>query len=268
MRRSHPGVNASFDDPDSFYIDIDSGVLRANIGDIGNYLNAVKAPIKNVTLSGNGGTIQLKGTLHKLISIPIAITGEISATPDNRIRVHVTKINVLKIPFKALLGSFHLTVSDLVGGNIPGLQVSGNDIYLDTQTLLPAPHLRGHLTAVRVVNPDLEEVYGNAQADLTRVEQWRNFLRLEGGVIDFGRLIMDPVDLIMIDISNDAWFDLDLAHYQKQLIYGYTRMTPQAGLQIFMPDLDEIPQNKTTKDVTLEWMKHRNLPPPKDVTKH
>jgi len=77
---------------------------------------------------------------------------------------------------------------------------------------------------------------------------------------------MHHVDLIMIDISNDAWFDLDLVHYQDQLVNGYTRMTPQAGLQIFMPDLDELPQNKGKSNTSVEWLKNRNAPPPADVT--
>ena len=71
----------------------------------------------------------------------------------------------------------------------------------------------------------------------------RNFLRLNDGTIDFGKLTMHHVDLIMVDLSNDAWFDLDLNNYQNQLVNGYTRMTPQAGLQIFMPDLDTLPKN-------------------------
>jgi hypothetical protein len=121
------------------------------------------------------------------------------------------------------------------------------------------------LTGVRIDNPDLEEIYGNAQGDVTRVEQWRNFLRLRDGTIDFGKLTMHHVDLIMIDTSNDAWFDLDLTHYQEQLVYGYTRMTPQAGLQIFMPDLDEIPHKKAGHDVSIEWLKNRNTAPPPDV---
>ena len=62
---------------------------------------------------------------------------------------------------------------------------------------------------------------------------------------------MRHVDLIMVDLSNDAWFDLDLANYQEQLVNGYTRMTPQAGLQIFMPDLDTIPHNNKIK--TSAW---------------
>jgi hypothetical protein len=97
------------------------------------------------------------------------------------------------------------------------------------------------------------------------VEQWRNFLRLRDGTIDFGKLTMHHVDLIMVDISKDAWFDLDLAHYQEQLVNGYTRMTPQAGLQIFMPDLDKIPKNTENQNISIEWLKNRNTPPPPDV---
>jgi hypothetical protein len=78
---------------------------------------------------------------------------------------------------------------------------------------------------------------------------------------------MHDVDLTMIDISNDAWFDLDLSHYQDQLVYGYTHMTPEAGLQIFMPDLDNIPRNANTKKISLEWMKNRYAPVPKSVTR-
>jgi hypothetical protein len=77
---------------------------------------------------------------------------------------------------------------------------------------------------------------------------------------------MRHVDLIMIDLSNDAWFDLDLAHYQEQLVNGYTRMTPQAGLQIFMPDLESLPSRKANQSINLEWLKNRNSAPPADVT--
>lgn len=269
MARTRRDVNPSFDDPDSFVLDIKAGVLRANVGDIANFLNSglEKSPLTNIKLSGDGNQIKLSGTLHKVVPLPIEMAGTIAAIPDNRIQIHVTKLNVLKIPLKAVLGGLHIDVSDLFHPqNMPGVQVSGNDIFFDTQTLLPPPHIRGQLTSVRIVNPDLEEVYGNARNEVTRVEQWRNFLRLRDGTIDFGRLTMHPVDLIMIDLSNDAWFDLDLTHYQEQLVNGYTRMTPQAGLQIFMPDLDQIPHNKANQNIGIQWIKNRNLPPPPEVT--
>ena len=272
MLRTRPNVNPSFDDPESFSLDVKTGVIRANIGDIANFLNAsgiANSPLKNVTLSGDGDQVKLHGTLHKFISLPIELLGTITAVPDNRIQLHVTKLNVLKIPLKGLLGSFHVDISDLFHSEgIPGIEVSGNDIFFDTHRLLPPPHIRGQLTSVRIINPDLEEIYGNAQNAVTKVEQWRNFLQLSGGTIDFGRLTMQPVDLIMIDLSNDAWFDLDLAHYQEQLVNGYTRMTPQAGLQIFMPDLDELrKENKADQNISIEWLKNRNIPPPPDIFK-
>jgi hypothetical protein len=270
MTRSRQNINPSFDDPDSFTLNLDAGVLRANIGDISNYLNdaaGANSPLKHITLSGNGNQIKLTGTLRKIIPLPIELIGTIAALPDSRIQVNVTKINVLKIPFKALLGGIHVSLSDLFHPKaIAGIEVSGNTIFLDPQKLLPPPHIRGQLTAVRVVNPDLEEVYGDARDDLTRVEQWRNFLRLRDGTLDFGKLTMHDVDLIMVDLSDDAWFDLDLAHYQEQIVNGYTRMTPQAGLQIFMPDLDKLPRKKANQSISLQWLKNRNATPPPEVT--
>jgi hypothetical protein len=267
MIRTRRGVDPSFDDPESFVINVETGVLRANIGDINHYLNtAGYSNLKNLTLSGDGNQFRLKGTVHKIVPLPIELTGTITAAPDNRIQMHIAKVSVLSVPLKGVLGRFHVTPSDLFHpGATPGIEIMGDDIFLETQKLLPPPHLRGQLTAVRIVNPDLEETYGNAENAVSQFEQWRNFLQLSGGTIDFGKLTMHHVDLIMIDISNDAWFDLDLAHYQEQIVNGYTRMTPEAGLQIFMPDLDQLPRTGANQNINMEWLKHRNAPPPADI---
>jgi hypothetical protein len=271
MTRTRPHTVPSFDDIGSFFLNVKTGVIRANIGDIGNFLNAgvANSPLKNIKLSAAGDLIKLTGTLRKIVPLPIEMTGTIAAASGNRIHMHVTKLNVLKIPVKGLLGTFRVSISDLFDPRaIAGIQVSGDDIFFDTQVLLPPPHLRGELTKVRIVSPDIEEVYGNAEKDVAHVEQWRNFLRLRDGALDFGKLTMHDVDLIMIDVSSDAWFDLDLAHYQRQLVSGYTRMTPQAGLQIFMPDVDNIPNNKENQSIGIEWLKNRNTPVPPDVAGH
>ncbi len=269
MARSRKNVNPTFDDPDSFSLYIKTGVIRANIGDIANYLNSGAlgdAPIKNIQLSGNGDEVKMRGTVHKVVPLPVELTGTLSIVGENGIQIHVKKVNVLKVPFKGMLNVFHVTLSDLFKvKNVPGLEVTENDIRFDTHTLLPPPHIGGHLTRVRVANPDLEEIYGDAKEDVERTEEWRNFLSLRGGSLDFGKLTMHNVDLIMIDISKDPWFDLDLANYQEQLVNGYTRMTPQAGLQIFMPDLRDIKNPKKSQDVSIEWLKNRNLPPPPEV---
>jgi hypothetical protein len=269
MSRTSHNNNPSFDEPDSFYLDVKTGIIHTNVGDLANFLNEgiTNSPLKNIKLSGDGDQLKLSGTLHKIVPLPVEVLATIGVAPDSRILIHVTKINVLKIPFKKLLGGLNVTVASLFhSGDIPGVEVKDNDIFLDTAKAVPPPHIRGQLSSVRIVNPDFQQIYGNAQQDVTRVAQWRNFLQLQGGTIDFGKLTMRHVDLIMVDLSDNAWFDLDLTNYQDQLVNGYTRMTPDAGLQIFMPSLEQIPAENKNHNISMEWLKHRNMPHPADVT--
>ena len=269
VARTPRSTNPSLDDPESYYIDVKTGLIHTNVGDLANFLNEgiSNSPLKNVKLSGDGDQLKLTGILHKVVPLPIEVISTIGVAPDNRIQIHVTKINLIKIPFKKLLAGFNVTAASLFpSSEIPGIEVKDNDIFLDTGSAAPPPHIRGQLASVRIINPDFQQIYGNAQEDVARVEQWRNFIQLHGGTIDFGKLTMRHVDLMMVDLSQDAWFDLDLTNYQDQLVNGYTRMTPEAGLQIFMPSLEQIPADKKNHKISMEWMKHRNMPPPPDVT--
>lgn len=269
MMRTRRQINPSFDDPDSFVLNIRKGVIRANIGDISNYLNASSppdAPLKNISIEPFGEQIKLHGTVHKIFTIPIELIGTLSPIADGRIRFHMTKLEVVRIPLKGLLRSFHVGLSNLVPAvNIPGVEIVDNDILFDTQMLLPPPHIHGQLTSVRIKIPDIEANYGDAVDDESQLARWHNFLRLSGGTIDFGKITMHHVDITMIDASQDAWFDLDLVNYQAQLVNGYTRMTPQAGLEIFMPDLEQRAPKKASQAITLEWLKDRNRSLPLDV---
>jgi hypothetical protein len=80
-----------------------------------------------------------------------------------------------------------------------------------------------------VDSPDIQAVFGDAVSDVERVELWRNFFRLKGGTLDFGNLTMHPVNIMMIDISSNPWFDLDLVNYREQFAGGYTRITADSG---------------------------------------
>jgi hypothetical protein len=271
MLRTKANVNPSFDDPESFILQIEKGVIHANIGDICKYLNSTAAkdtPLKNIDIQPDGQLIKIHGTVKKVISLPIEIVGSLAATPDGRVRLHVQHISVLKIPVKGLLGTFDVKLSDLVHStNVPGVTTSDNDIVFDTEKLLPPPHIRGQLTTVRVKVPDIEVIYGNVPNDPTQLAQWHNFIRFHNGAVDFGKLTMHNVDLTMIDAANEPWFDLDLVNYQNQLVNGDTRMTAQAGLEIYMPSLKAQAPRQAGQSVTLEWLKNRNTALPADVAK-
>ncbi len=269
MVRTKQNVNPSFDEPDSFLLQIQKGVIHANIGDISKYLNSTAAqdtPLKNIDIQPAGEQVKIRGTVKKVVPLPIEILGSLAATPDGLVRLRVQHISVLKMPVKGLLGAFDVKLSDLVHStNVAGVTISGNDIIFDTEKLLPPPHIRGQLTTVQVKVPDIEVIYGNAPNDPTQLAQWHNFLRFRNGALNFGKLTMHHADLTMIDAADEPWFDLDLVNYQNQLVSGTTRMTAQAGLEIYMPSLKNQTAKKAGQSVTLQWLKNRNASLPADV---
>jgi UDP-N-acetylglucosamine enolpyruvyl transferase len=108
------------------FIDVKNGVIHTNVGDLANFLNEgiSNSPLKKIKLSGDGDQLKLKGTLHKVIPLSIEVISTIGVAPDNRIQIHVTKINLLKIPFKKLLAGFNVTAASLFpSADIPGVEV-------------------------------------------------------------------------------------------------------------------------------------------------
>lgn len=272
MLRTQRNTDPSFDDPNSFVLLINKGVIGVHLQDLANFLNSGNTnttPLKNISIQTDGNEIELHGTVHKIIPLPVKLKGELTPLPDGRVRFHVASYSLLKVPVKGLFHLFDVKLSDFVPSNgVPGVQVSGNDILFDTQQLLPPPHIHGQITTIRTSPQELTVIYGNSTDDENSLAQWHNFLRFNGGSLDFGKLTMHNADITMIDASNDPWFDLDLVNYQAQLVNGYTRMTAQAGLEIFMPDLDQMKTKPTVnQDITVEWLKDRNSTLPADVTK-
>lgn len=267
--RTNPHRNASFDVPESFLVEIQKGVVNVKLSDISDFLNnesATGAPLRNITMENEGGELRLHGTVHKVVSLPVRLDGTLTPMPDGRLRYHLNKLNVLKMPMKGLLGMFHVTLSDVIKNTkTPGVVVQGNDIYFDTQELLPPPHIRGQITSVTPNGDSLTVTYGGAKNDEEKLARWHNFLRLSGGSLDFGKLTMRQVDLTMIDATDDPWFDLDLVNYQAQLVYGTTRMTEKQGLEIYMPDVDKVAAKTTTKGVSVDWLKDKSAAPPVKV---
>lgn len=271
MVRTRPNVNPSLDEPDTFVLQMDKGVIRANIGDIGNYLNATlgpNGPMRNIQIRPDGDRIRIRGTIKKVVSLPIEILGSLSPTPDGKVQLHVDHISVLKMPVKGLLGAFDVQLSDIVHSTkVEGVTLAGNDVLFDTEKLLPPPHIHGRLTSVAVKVPDIEVIYGNAPNDPSKLAQWHNFLRFRNGDINFGKLTMHKADLTMIDAVNEPWFDLDLVNYQNQIVNGYTRTTAQQGLEIYMPSLKARVPTPPGQSVTLEWLRNRNTSLPPDVAR-
>ena len=49
------------------------------------------------------------------------------------------------------------------------------------------------------------------------------------------------------------------------MVNGYMRTTAKAGLEIYMPDLDQLTQKKASKAITLGWLRNSDSALPSDV---
>lgn len=267
MLPTRRGVVPSLDDESSFLFQIDRGLIHVNLGDIGNYLNsamASRSPLKDMKLTGEGQQIRLAGVMHKLlIPLPVEVLGTIAPAPGGMVHVRITKINVLKVPVKGLLRGLRVGVDDIVGKEpVNGVEVKDNDLYLNTTALLPPPHIRGQISEIELHAPDAVVTYGNTSPDDDQqLARWHNFLRLRGGSVRFGKLVMNDADLTLVDASDDTWFDLDLGNYHDQLVKGYSRMTPEKGLEMYMPDVGRaLPAGSVSLDTLRD--KSKPLPSP------
>lgn len=260
----------SLDEPESFFLLIEKGVVDVRLADLADYLNSgdkKSSSLKDLHVENHDGQLQISAMAHKGLWLPVRVDGDLLPTPDGKIRFHLQKLNVLKLPMKGLFGLFHLDLADLLPREpIVGMQLLGNDILFDTVRLLPPPHARGPISDVRLDGDRIRILYGGAHGDDARMAQWHNFLQLTGGTVSFGKLTMHDADLTLIDASDDPWFDLDLARYQTQLLYGTIKMTTHAGVEMFMPDLDHLPPGagKTIQGVSVDWLRNRStsLPVP------
>ena len=247
MRGVARGV-VDFDDKHSYVLTIDSGQVALTTGDVTNLLNRYVfaypgAPLKHLRASQRGDQLGLTGTLRKGVDIPFDLTSNIAMTPDNKMRLHPTRIRIFGVDGKKLMSALGLNLQTMVDvSKAKGVTVDGNDLILDPLIVLPPPVIRGRIVAVRVDHDRLVQFFGHSIGaaafaavslpDSTAI----NYMRYRGGTLHFGKLYMTNADMLVVDDNPSDPFDFDNDHYQRQLIAGRSRTLPSLGLEVWMPD--------------------------------
>lgn len=244
-KRGSPPV---FDDQTSFTLRVDSGEIAMTPASLSRLLNdyvfaGKDSPLRDVAVSIENGRLTQKGTLRKAVAIPFTVTGDVSATPDGRIRLHPTDVEAAGIPSEGLMKIFGVELDDLIASNRShGVEIVDNDVLLDPSRLLPSPGIAGRLTAVTLERDRIVERFGRgARGGLSAAadRRARNYMYYRGGMLRFGKLTMSDTDMQLIDADPDDPFDFSPAQYVKQLVAGYSKNTPSGGLRVYMPDFDE-----------------------------
>jgi hypothetical protein len=242
---THDGSIVVFDDPKSFFIAIQSARIAIGAKALSETMNdhvfaAKDAPLKNIEVTVEGQKLKVRGNLHSKGDVPFETESAIAATPDGKIRMHSEKVRAAHLPMKGVMDLLGLDIAKLIGGRkVRGVQTEGDDLILDPQEMLPLPRIRGKITAVEISGDQLVLVFGAGKPEVPL--RAGNYMSYRGGQLRFGKLTMDNSDMDLIDTDPRDSFDFFLDHYRQQLSAGYTKITAQFGLRVYMRDYNKLP---------------------------
>jgi hypothetical protein len=241
------GGVANLDDSDSYVVEVDAGETAIGEASLNALMNEHvfargadhgKPPVKDLKITVEDGVLKQK----EKIDIPFSVKGAVEPTPDGKIRVHAKSIKSLGLPVKGLMKVLGIEMDDMLKvepGH--GLTVDDNDFIIDPQTMLPPPHLRGRVTAVRIEGNEIVQVFGDGPAARPAgPSAGRNHIYWRGGSLRFGKLTMRDTDLELIDQDQADPFDFSVARYNDMLVAGYSKNTKHLGLKTYMPDYDDL----------------------------
>ena len=243
----------NFDDKTSFEVRVTNGTVSIApdaLADImNNYVFAKpNAPLKSLTVAIDGQRLIIKGKLHSKGDIPFGTAGTLSLNNDGRIRVRTEKITALKVPVKKLMALFGVELANVVNtSKIDGIDTDKNDLLMDLGTLLPPPHIRGKLTGVAVAKDRIVTTFGDGGKSLPEPKEQGSFMATSGSRVKFGKLLMEPTDLTVLDLDPKSTLDWDQDHYKEQLQAGYSKITESFGLRAYAKDFSKLGLNPATK---------------------
>jgi hypothetical protein len=241
-----PGAIVVFDDKNSFGLALASAEIAISCNALArvlneNVLSASDAPIKNLSIESRNNQLIIKGKLHQKGEVSFETTGALTAEGDGRIRLHTEHLKAAHLPVKGLLDLLGIDIARMINTKkIQGISTDKDDLILNPEQILPPPHIRGRVSAVRIQGNDIVQIFGTAQAENFAAKQSGNYLAFRHGEMRFGKLTMHDSDLIMIDMDPSDPFDFYLDHYQDQLVAGYSKSTPVYGLRVYARDYGKL----------------------------
>jgi len=247
------GTIVFFDDKNSFNLHLNYAEISISCSALAQVLNenvfsSSDSPFKNLSIESKNNQLIMKGNLPQKANVAFETTGRLSADPDGRIRVHSDQVKTAHLPVKGLMDLLGIDIASLIDTKkIHGIAAEKDDLILDSEQILPAPHIKGKVAAVRVRGNEIVFTFGVPQPSNFAAKQSGNYMAFRHSDMRFGKLTMHDADLIMIDMDPSDPFDFFLDHYQDQLVAGYTKSTPQYGLRTYTRDYNKLKNRRIPK---------------------
>jgi hypothetical protein len=243
-----------FDNNDSFRVRIGYAEIDIGASDLASVFNSyvfarANSPLKGVSMSIENGQLKIKGKLHDVGTIPFETESTLSPTDDGKILLRTGKVKALHVPVKGIMNLLGVEIADLIkNGKVPGVEARGDDLVLDPSLVFPAPHMEGRVTAIRIEGNTIVLTFGDKNR-ATKALQTGNYMSFRGNRLRFGKLTMTDVDMILIDMDPTDPFDFFLDRYKDQIAAGYSKISSNSALRIFVRDFNKLKKaGPTAKD--------------------
>lgn len=236
----------NFDDKESFKLRVSAGEIAMDSSDLANVLNSYvfarpHSPLTQLSINVEKGHLKVKGKLRDKGDIPFETEGVLIPTADGKIRLHSEKIKAMHLPVKGLMDLFGIDLGSLIKeGKVPGVEAQENDLILDLEQILPPPHIEGKVISVRMEGEKIIQIFGGSDAIPMKNIRARNYMAFKNNRIRLGKLVMNDTDLILIDMDPNDPLDFFLEHYKEQLSAGYSKLTPDSGLRVYIKDYNKL----------------------------
>jgi len=240
-----------FDNKESFRLRIGYAEIGIAAGDLASLFNAYvfagsNSPLKGVSMSIENGHLKIKGKLHDVGTIPFETESMLSPTDDGKILLRTGKVKALHVPVKGIMNLFGVEIADLIkNGKLPGIEARGDDLVLDPSLVFPAPHMDGRVTGTRIEGNTIVLTFGDKNR-APKARQTGNYMSFRGNRLRFGKLTMTDVDMTLIDMDPTDPFDFFLDRYKDQIAAGYSKISPNSALRIFVKDFNKLGKSKVS----------------------
>ena len=236
----------NFDDKDSFKLRVSTAEIAMSSSDLANVLNSYvfarpQSPLTQLSISVEKGHLRVKGKFHEKGDIPFETEGILIPTASGKIRLHSQKIKAMHLPVKGLMDLFGIDLAKLIKeGKVPGVEAQEDDLILDLEQILPPPHIEGKVVSVRMEGEKIIQIFGGSNAKPAKNTRAGNYMTFMNNRIRLGKLVMNDTDLILIDMDPNDPLDFFLDHYKEQLSAGYSKLTLDSGLRVYIKDYNKL----------------------------
>jgi len=241
-----------FDDKTSFEVHVAEGRISITPEAMASILNTQvfagsDSPFKDISISIDKDRLRIKGRLTGKRNIPFETSAILTASSDGRIRVSTEKLKALHVPVKGMMDKLGIELAGLVStSKIPGMVTDKNDVLMDLGLLLPAPHIKGKVSAVLIGENSIITIFGDG-AKPASANDTVSYMSFQGNPVRLGKLTMENADLIVLNIDAGEALDWSQDHYRDQLVAGYSKVTPAFGLRAYAKNFAKLPHRPATQ---------------------